>query len=932
MTQPRPLRAVFDPNGKKRYFYLAFTLAFTAVALAVFSWHIRMGKSLIQSGDGWQQHYKALLYYGRYLRRIVKTLFAQGKLVIPEWDFYISEGNDILQTLHYYALGDPIALLSALVPTRFMPQFYAFACVLRMYLAGLSFSVLAFGMGKRNRYAVLAGMLAYSFCFWAIRGAARHPFFVNPMIYFPLIILGVERVIAGRRPGLFVFSVALAGMASFYFFYMIALLTVVYVLVRLAFVYGRNIKKALGALARIAALAVLAACIAAIVLLPIIFAYLQDSRLAMDQPFRLFYGLGYYFRLPAILVSNGLSRWLVMGFSAPVVISLFALFIKKGNRFLKTLAGICFAFILFPAFGSLFNGMAYAVNRWCWAFALLCCFILTWTWEDVAALSRREWLKALACCAAFFLLCLALEEARKPNVFSTIPLFAATLALMRWRPDKPRGAALRQLAVVAIVPVSAVLLSYWVFSPSVTNAISDYKDAASISDELSNSDAIAVRNVSKETYPRFCGRLLQRNTNMIDRVSSTQYYWSITNASLNGFRRDLEVYSETALFHIINNYNERTAITTLSSVQYYVTRSKGKNLPYGYRLVKNNTSDRFIIYKNRCALPLGYGYGAVISPDQWDAMNAVQRQQAQLEAAYVEGGADGLPQLAALPEDGGVPYEMALGDNVIQTETGFVTTANNATIKLTFKGAENAETYVRLGGFDFTGATTYDLYLGDGAFDPLDEFPRADWDALPLARRAEIVRAKLYDTPVDTAKVKLKASNGLRKEFHYTGPGDIASSGRNDFIVNLGYSKKAAKSVTLTLHSRGVYTLSDLRVYCVPMAGYAKKVRALGETALENLALGDDTLSGTVTADTDKWLCVAVPYSIGWRATVDGADTPVRRTNDRYLGIAVPAGKHEIVFTYRRPFQRLGAALTAAGLLAALAIILVEERKRQRKA
>lgn len=931
MTQPRPLRAAFDPDGRKRGFYLAFTLAFAAVALAVFSWHIRMGKSLIHAEDGWEQHYKALVYYGRYLRRIASNLFTQHRLVIPEWDFSISEGNDILQTLHYYALGDPIALLSALVPTRFMPQFYAFACVLRMYLAGLSFSVLAFGMGKRNRYAVLAGMLAYSFCFWAIRGAARHPFFVNPMIYFPLIILGVERVIAGRRPGLFVFSVALAGMASFYFFYMIVLLTVVYVLVRLAFVCGRNVKKALGALARIAALAVVAACFAAIVLLPMLVVFLQDSRVAMDQPFRLFYGLGYYFRLPAILVSNGLSRWLVMGFSAPVVISLFALFIKKGNRFLKTLAGICFAFILFPAFGSLFNGMAYAVNRWCWAFALLCCFILTWTWEDVAALSRREWLKTLACCAAFFLLCLALEEARTPNVFSTVPLFAATLALMRWRPDKPRGAALRQLAVVAIVPASAVLLSYWAFSPAADGYAAQFVDAAWVQDGFAATDAAAVRAAADEAFPRYSGRALQRNTNMIEGVSSTQYYWSVTNPSLTRFRRDLEVYSE--MLQVVDNYDDRTALTALSGVQYYLAPADdAKGLPYGFKRVKDAPAAAFWLYKNRCALPLGYGYGAVISPDQWDAMNAVQRQQAQLEAAYVEGGADGLPRLAALPEDGGVPYEMALGDNVIQTETGFVTTANNATIKLTFKGAENAETYVRLGGFDFTGATTYDLYLGDGAFDPLDEFSRADWDALPLARRAEIVRAKLYDTPVDTAKVKLKASNGLRKEFHYTGLGDIASSGRNDFIVNLGYSKKAAKSVTLTLHSRGVYTLSDLQIYCVPMAGYAEKVRALGATPLENLALGDDTLSGTVTADTDKWLCVAVPYSIGWRATVDGAATPIQLTNDRYLGIAVPAGKHEIVFTYRRPFQRLGTALTAVGLLAALAIDLVEERKRQRKA
>ena len=57
--------------------------------------------------DGWSQHFKALVYYSNYLRGILRHLIHDHRLVIPEWDFYIGEGGDILNALHYYVIGDP---------------------------------------------------------------------------------------------------------------------------------------------------------------------------------------------------------------------------------------------------------------------------------------------------------------------------------------------------------------------------------------------------------------------------------------------------------------------------------------------------------------------------------------------------------------------------------------------------------------------------------------------------------------------------------------------------------------------------------------------------------------------------------------------------------------------------------------------------------
>ena len=97
---------------KNADFYLFYTLAFAGIALFLYMRFYLNGKSLVWSHDGVPQHLNSLAYYGRYLRKILHTLFIEHKLSIPMWDLNIGYGSDILTTLHYYVIGDPLTLLS----------------------------------------------------------------------------------------------------------------------------------------------------------------------------------------------------------------------------------------------------------------------------------------------------------------------------------------------------------------------------------------------------------------------------------------------------------------------------------------------------------------------------------------------------------------------------------------------------------------------------------------------------------------------------------------------------------------------------------------------------------------------------------------------------------------------------------------------------
>jgi hypothetical protein len=56
----------------------------------------------------------------------------------------------------------------------------------------------------------------------------------------------------------------------------------------------------------------------------------------------------------------------------------------------------------------------------------------------------------------------------------------------------------------------------------------------------------------------------------------------------------------------------------------------------------------------------------------------------------------------------------------------------------------------------------------------------------------------------------------------------------------------------------------------------------------------------------------------GWRAYVDGAETPIRRANYIFRAVFVPAGQHTVDFVYQPRSFRLGLLITLAAMTAVL--------------
>jgi hypothetical protein len=84
-------------------------------------------------------------------------------------------------------------------------------------------------------------------------------------------------------------------------------------------------------------------------------------------------------------------------------------------------------------------------------------------------------------------------------------------------------------------------------------------------------------------------------------------------------------------------------------------------------------------------------------------------------------------------------------------------------------------------------------------------------------------------------------------------------------------------------------------------------------------------------AGAPAFLVLSEIFFPGWQASVDGAPTPIWRTDYVLRGLAVPAGTHRIELVYAPRSVRIGAAISALAF-SALAAVAVAQRRRARRA
>ncbi len=932
-------------SSRSRRDYLVFTALFCVVGLLVFSTYLYVGKSFIWSTgvDGINQHYPALMYEGMWLRDIAKSFLA-GHPEVKLWDYHIGYGSDVLTTMSYYAFGDPLNLLSAVVPTRYTELLYNALAVARLWLAGLAFVLFCHKM-EFSGTKVVAGALAYAFSGYATYVITRHPFFCNPLIYLPLLLTGVERVYRDHRPALYMVAIFLAALSNYYFFYMLALCVAIYAVCRFFTLPHKNVVVDFVVTGvSFVVLSLVGVACAAFLLLPTLSLLLSNNRAHATLLYESFYDIKYYQRfIPSFFSVTILDRWKLLGFAGPVLLGVTCLLAdRRRHPFLLVAFLLMVAMLLVPAVGSVFNGLSYVTNRWTFIVTLFVCMMLVLEWdtlvEDPAAQAPGMVVVAVCVVLSFGL---SVNYGNGRGAFLSLSLYLVSLLLLVALPRlsdvrlvaTPRA---RGLLLTALIAVGLYANAYCLYSPRGESNIDEEIDAGTALQAVTETASRIVRDVADEAGTEGLVRVDMdsywennpvsgaghptRNTSIFAGVSSTQYYWSVVNAGTSQYMLDLQMPS--ILSQKVLDLDSRIMPITLAAVNYEVV--KKSMVPYGYEPIAEGSR----IFTSPLSLPVGYTYDAVLPASSLDDSDATVKQEAMMQAAVVSD--DDFSQLkgklaVAEPDYQAqtCPVEVSLVGDIARIDDTHYLARKGACLEFRFEGVEKCETYLKIEGLQAEPRSDYQLYHDSG--EPLSP---EQFDALPLMEQRALrwTDATTNHWTNNEYEFTVYMDGGKTKTLTWHSPYAQWSDNANDFVVNLGYHDEAQTVCAIGFPRTGLYTIEDIKIVCQPMDGFAEHVEALRQDVLEDTWYGTNSFGGTITLEEPKLLCLAMPNEKGWTATVDGQKASIVTVNTMFMGLMLEPGTHEVRLSYCTNLLPQGLLISLGGFALLVAIALLSHR------
>lgn len=892
---------------KRGKIYLIYTLMFLAMCVAAFYPFYAEGKGFIWGAgveDGLSQHFSALSYYGRWLREAAGNILS-GNFDLPMWDMSIGYGADILATLNYYGIGDPLNLLYGFVSSEHTEQMYNFMILLRMYLAGFTFIIYCRKMKKRT-FGTVMGALVYVFCGFSFRLGLRHPFFLNSMVYFPMLCYGIEKIFKKEKPYAFIVTVCVAAMSNYYFLYMLTIFSVIYAWIRFYdYVKEDRIRRFFMTVGQFILYYVLGIAMSAAVLLPAVIGFLGNGRYGngVDIATLIVYPAKFY-----ILVLDNIIGYGNAGSNTNVgylpiagVAILFILFSQRmKHKKYKAAFIACIIALAFPIFGFAFNGFSYASNRWSFVLSFIAALLVAEVYPRFFMMSKKQKIGIGAGILLYMgivglSLLLGNESLINNNQGNLIAglLMAAFFLIfllaqsIGWN-NKTR---ICRVLVAVLMIVSVGVHGYYRFDMDQKGYVKEFLDYGTAAETLQAKQVKMLDSIDDDSFYRVHAEGYKyKNYGLYNNLNTISGYYSITpgniSKTINSFQTLGMQYSDK--YH---GLDQRMGLLTLSGVKY-MTSNKEDDVPYGFKKISQDGKTG--LYENQYALPLAYAYDTYITENQYNALNGVSREQAMLENIVLEEEVKGSSIKHEKVADNTSVTTIPLSGNRISSPEG------EEYAEITISADDSKETYLYFQNltYDDSQSNTGNIFMSG----------KKSTDGIRVVQ--DDISKKIY-------------IQSTFSPYYF---------GRTDYMIKLNHKGSGeTEQIKLYFLSPGTYQFDQLYLVEVDKEETIEKIQNLQRNALENITYSGNHFSGEIKTDQDKMVCVAIPYSSGWKASVDGRETEIYQANGMYMGIPVSAGDHKIELTYTTPGVKIGLVISAAGWAVFVVLIIVMQRRKRIK-
>ncbi len=580
------------------------------------------------------------------------------------WNELTDLGANFMGSYSFYLIGSPFFWLTLPFPSTAIPYLMGPLLILKFACSALTayFYIRRF---TRTAEAARLGGILYAFSGFSVYNIFFNHFH-EAIVVFPLLLLGLELILTENRRGVFAFSVFLAAVSNFYFFFGMVIFVFIYFIIR---VCSGGVKLTFGRFLTVALEAVIGVLMAATLLLPTVLELLSNPRID-----NLIYGWNaitygneqiylniiecFFFPpdIPArpVFFPGANVKWSSLGGWLPLfgMIGVFAFTGAKKGHWLKRLICTSFVFAMFPVLNSSFSALTQSYYaRWFYMpiLAMSLATVMAIEQRDIDFKSAFKWVTfitlAIALVIGFFpqkdkqgnlvfgLYTNAPDKTYMYRFFVTcaIALVAIFACFLIFKIISKRGRGFTNLAVTFVCVFSIIYAVVFIntgkqHSHNVQNVMIDSLIEADV--ELDgDSDRFRI-----DTYD------CPDNTGVFLGYQSVNAFHSIVPASVVEFYEYVGESRTVASRPDIKNHG----IRNLLSVRYLLSHKNqssfvednGTTKMPGYAIY--GTDSGYEIYENINYIPMGFSYDSYISRAECDSYGTDKRALMMLKAIVLE--------------------------------------------------------------------------------------------------------------------------------------------------------------------------------------------------------------------------------------------------------------------------------------------------------
>lgn len=228
-------------------------------------------------------------------------------------------------------------------------------------------------------------------------------------------------------------------------------------------------------------------------------------------------------------------------------------------------------------------------------------------------------------------------------------------------------------------------------------------------------------------------------------------------------------------------------------------------------------------------------------------------------------------------------------------------------------------------------------------FDALDpEMLRVDKRVVGAIRDVALLRSPLLDLfNVRFVACSLPGHNILEPrieefpniELCYVNKDEVLALYERKTVLPPAFMVKEVKCVPdnetrIELLTSSSFKPIDLAV--VEKASHSRTAEELTQGEVDYNRVSPERIELQVNSPGPGFVVISETHFPGWEASVDGKAVPLIQTNHSLMGVAVPAGSHDVEIVYRPASFYWGAALSIVGLLICVALFLLSALKKEK--